>query len=307
MLSIFDFYSFIVFKNIIKMTSVKDLLDILILDKVQETEFLGLSKSVGSPNVFGGQVLAQAINAAYRTITNKRILHSLHAYFLEPGKLEIPINYNVSVLRDGGSFSVRRVTASQKDKVIFILAASFHKREEGYGHQVELKSGLKQPEDLLSWTDILHQFNDFLPNHIKAFFEVQRPIDFKPTIISNPLDRKDLPPYNDVWFRLKGDTKNLDLPTKQQILTYISDYNILVSAFNPHASKAHWGNTQTASLDHSMWFFRDFNFEDWLLFSMESPSTHNARGFARGHIFTRDGKLVASVTQEGLMRPIVKK
>ena len=289
------------------MTSLKDLLDILILHKVKETEFLGLSKSVGSPNVFGGQVLAQAINAAYRTITDNRVLHSLHAYFLELGDLEAPIRYNVSVLRDGGSFSVRRITASQNDKVIFILAASFHKSEEGYNHQIKMKSGIKQPEDLLSWTDILYQYNDFLPKHIKTFFEIERPIDFKPTVIVNPLNRKDLPPYNDVWFRLKGSPNQLDLPVKQQILTYISDYNILVSALNPHASKAHWGNTQTASLDHSMWFFRDFDFKDWLLFSIESPSTHNGRGFARGHIFTRDGILVASVTQEGLMRPIAKK
>ncbi|WP_242202189.1 acyl-CoA thioesterase [Aestuariivivens insulae] len=285
------------------MTSVNDLLDLLILDKANENEFIGLSKPIGSPNVFGGQVLAQAINAAYRTITNKRILHSLHAYFLEPGNLEVPIQYSVMVLRDGGSFSVRRVTANQGNKVIFILAASFHKKEQGHSHQIEIKTGLKQPEDLLSWTDILHQYNDFLPKHIKAFFEIERPVDFKPTVIANPVERKDLPPCNDVWFKLKGDVNRLDLSTKQQILTYISDYNILVSAFNPHASKAHWGNTQTASLDHSMWFFRDFDFNDWLLFSMESPSTHDARGFARGHIFTREGQLVASVAQEGLMRP----
>jgi len=160
---------------------------------------------------------------------------------------------------------------------------------------------------LLSWTDILHQYGDYLPKSIKSFFEIKRPIEFKPTILVNPLERKDLPPFSDVWFKVKGETKDFDLATKQQILTYISDYNILVSALNPHASKAHWGNTQTASLDHSMWYFREFDFDDWLLFSMESPNASNARGFARGNIFTRDGKLVASVAQEGLMRPIEKK
>ena len=122
----------------------------------------------------------------------------------------------------------------------------------------------------------------------------------------NPLERNDLPPFSDVWFKLKGNVTGLDLATKQQILTYISDYNILISALNPHASKAHWGNTQTASLDHSMWYFRDFDFNDWLLYSMESPNASDARGFARGNIFTRDGKLIASVAQEGLMRPILK-
>ncbi|MEC3906795.1 acyl-CoA thioesterase II [Tamlana sp. 2201CG12-4] len=288
------------------MTTVNDLLNLLILEKINDSVYNGISKTVGSPVVFGGQVLAQAINAASRTITNQRVLHSLHAYFLEAGDLSCPITYNVSIIRDGGSFSVRRVTASQNDTIIFILAASFHKKEEGYNHQIEMKSGLKQPEDLLSWTDILNQFGDFLPKSLKAFFEIERPIEFKPTEIVNPMDKKDLPPFIDVWFKLKGDIKDLDLATKQQILTYISDYNILVSALNPHASKAHWGNTQTASLDHSMWFFRDFDFSDWMLFSMESPSTSGARGFARGHVFTREGKLIASVAQEGLMRPIVK-
>ena len=285
------------------MTSVNDLLQLLTLEKVNETEFNGISKTVGSPNVFGGQVLAQAINAASRTITNHRVLHSMHSYFLEAGNLELPITYNVSVIRDGGSFSVRRVTAHQKETTIFILSASFHKKEEGYSHQMEMKPNLKQPETLLSWTDILLQFGDFLPKNIKAFFEIERPVEFKPTEIINPMDRKNLPPYSDVWFKLKGDAKDLDLATKQQILTYISDYNILVSALNPHASVAHWGNTQTASLDHSMCYFRDFDFNDWLLFSMESPNASNARGFARGNIFTREGILIASVAQEGLMRP----
>jgi len=286
------------------MTSVQDLLSLLILEKINETEFNGVSKTIGGPNVFGGQVLAQAINAACRTITNKRVLHSMHAYFLEAGNLNIPITYNVSKVRDGGSFSVRRVTAHQKETTIFILSASFHKKEDGYNHQIQMVSGLKQPEDLLSWTDILHQFGDFLPKSLKAFFSIDRPVEFKPVEIVNPLDRKDLPSFSHVWFKLKGDASGLDLATKQQILTYISDYNILVSALNPHASTAHWGNTQTASLDHSMWYFRDFDFDDWLLYAMESPNASNARGFARGNIFTRDGKLVASVAQEGLMRPI---
>lgn len=286
------------------MTSVQDLLNLLVLEKINETEFNGVSKTIGGPNVFGGQVLAQAINAACRTITNKRVLHSMHAYFLEAGNLEVPITYHVSKVRDGGSFSVRRVTAHQKETTIFILSASFHKKEDGYNHQIQMASGLKQPEDLLSWTDILHQFGDFLPKSLKAFFSIDRPVEFKPVEIVNPLDRKDLPSFSHVWFKLKGDASGLDLSTKQQILTYISDYNILVSALNPHASKAHWGNTQTASLDHSMWYFRDFDFDDWLLYAMESPNASNARGFARGNIFTRDGKLVASVAQEGLMRPI---
>ena len=288
------------------MTTVNDLLNLLMLDKVGENQFEGFSITVGSPNVFGGQVLAQALNAASRTITNNRILHSMHAYFLEAGNLEIPIIYNVSIVRDGGSFSVRRVTAEQQGTIIFILSASFHKKEEGYNHQIEMKSGIKQPEELMSWTDILLQYGEVMPKYIKTLFEIERPVEFKPTEIVNPLDRKDLPPFSDVWFKLKGDASNLDLSLKQQILTYISDYNILASAINTHGSTAHWGNTRTASLDHSMWYFRDFDFDDWLLYAMESPNASNARGFARGNIFSRDGKLIASVAQEGLMRPLNK-
>ena len=288
------------------MTSVNDLLNLLTLEEISKTQFSGISKTIGSPIVFGGQVLAQAINAASRTVTSKRLLHSMHAYFLEAGNLELPIIYNVDIVRDGGSFSVRRVTAQQNETTIFILSSSFHEKEAGYNHQIEMKTNIKQPEELLGWTDILQQYGDFLPKSIKSFFEIERPVEFKPTVIVNPLDRKDLPPYNDVWFKLKGTASGLDLPTKQQILTYISDYNILISSLNPHASKAHLGNTKTASLDHSMWYFRDFDFDDWLLYSMESPNASSARGFARGNIFSRDGKLIASVAQEGLLRPIKK-
>ncbi len=286
------------------MKTVSDLLEILILDEIGENQFNGLSKNVGSPNVFGGQVLAQALNAAYRTIFNERVLHSMHAYFLEAGNLNIPITYQVSIIRDGGSFSTRRVTANQGETIIFILAASFHKNEEGHEHQIEMKFNLKQPEELKSWSEMVELYGEFLPDKVRTFLQMERPIDFKPTELFNPMEKKDLPPFLDVWFKLKGDSSKLDLATKQQILTYISDYNVLSATLLPHASKAHYGNTQMASLDHSMWFFRDFDFNDWMLFSIESPSTSNARGFAKGDIFSREGKLIASVAQEGLMRPM---
>lgn len=288
------------------MKNTEELLQILILEEIGDSNFNGVSKDIGSPNVFGGQVLAQALNAAYRTTPKERILHSLHAYFLEAGNLELPITYNVQTIRDGGSFSTRRVTAHQNDKTIFILACSFHKREEGYEHQMPIKKDITQPEDLLSWTDMLAQFGDFLPKKMKEFLSIERPIDFKPVQIVNPFEKEDLPPIVDVWFRLKGNTDSLELAVKQQILTYISDYNILTACLYPNASKAHFGNTQMASLDHSMWFYRDFDFNDWMLFSIESPNTFGARGFACGNIYTRDGKLVASVAQEGLMRPMRK-
>ncbi|WP_299838274.1 acyl-CoA thioesterase II [uncultured Tenacibaculum sp.] len=289
------------------MKNTTELVNILTLEDQGDNNFSGISKDIGSPNVFGGQVLAQSLNAAYRTIPERKILHSLHSYFLEPGNLELPIIYNVQTIRDGGSFSTRRVTAHQGNKTIFILACSFHKIEEGYEHQMPIKKDIKQPEDLLSWTDMLDQFGDFLPKKMKAFLSIERPIEFKPVQVVNPFDQKDLPPIVDVWFKLKGDSSDLNLAQKQQILTYISDYNILTACLYPNASKAHFGNTQMASLDHSMWFYRDFDFSDWLLFSIESPNSYGARGFACGNIYTRDGKLIASVAQEGLMRPPRKK
>lgn len=285
------------------MKSISDLIDILTLEDVGNNNYSGISKTVGSPNIFGGQVLAQALNAASRTVPKERILHSLHAYFLEAGNLKLPTIYSVAEIRDGGSFSTRRVTASQGDKIIFILAASFHKVEQGHEHQMEMKKDIKSPEELMSWNDMLDQFGDFLPQTMKDFLSIERPIDFKPVQIVNPFDKKDLPPIVDVWFKLKGEVNDLELALKQQILTYISDYNILTACLYPNASKAHFGNMQMASLDHSMWFYRDFDFDDWMLFSIESPNSFGARGFACGNIYTRDGKLVASVAQEGLMRP----
>ncbi len=285
------------------MTNVQELIELIALKEITPTQFEGLSSFVGSPNVFGGQVLAQAINAATRTITNKRVLHSMHSYFLEAGNLELPIVYNVSIIRDGGSFSVRRVTAEQNGLTIFILSASFQIIEEGYNHQVEINKSIKQPEELMSWTEILDQFGEVIPKKTKGFLEADRPVEFKPVELANPFNKEDLPAFTNIWFKLKGDTSNLDLATKQQILTYVSDYNILAAVMNRHASKAHWGNTQTASLDHSMWYFRDFDFDDWLLYAIDSPNAAGARGFAKGNIFTRDGKLIASVAQEGLLRP----
>ncbi|WP_299016100.1 acyl-CoA thioesterase II [uncultured Polaribacter sp.] len=286
------------------MQNSKDLIALLELENLGNHNFKGHSYTIGSPHVFGGQVVAQAVNAAYRTVPENRFIHSLHSYFLEAGDLTIPINYKVTEMRDGGSFSTRRVTASQNNKTIFILAASFHIKEDGFEHQTAFEKEIKQPEELLSWDDMLQQFGDVLPKSTKAFLSIERPIEFKPVRVPNPLKPKDLPANEQVWFRLKGDHhEKLDFRTKQEILAYISDYNVLNAAFNPNGSKFSFANTQTASLDHSMWFFRDFNFDDWLLFSAESPNAYGARGLAKGNIFTRTGVLVASFAQEGLLRP----
>ena len=287
------------------MKNTQELIQILSLRDINDNNFEGISKDIGSPNVFGGQVVAQSLNAAYRTIPEDRILHSLHSYFLLPGNLNLPIVYDVSIIRNGGSFSTRRVTAKQNDKVIFILAASFHKKEEGHEYQKDYNLNIKQPEELLSWTDMLNRFGAYLPKKMREFLAIERPIDFKPVQVVNPLEAKNLPPIADVWFKLK-EPGDLSLAIKQQILAYISDYNILTACLNPHASEANFGNTQMASLDHSMWYYRDFDFDDWLLFSIECINTSGARGVAKGNIYNRKGELIASVAQEGLMRPLKK-
>jgi acyl-CoA thioesterase-2 len=288
------------------MNTVKDLLEVLLLEK-KDDFFIGKSETVGSLNVFGGQVLAQSLNAAYRTIHNNRILHSLHSYFLEPGDLKIPIKYQVNDTRDGGSFSTRRVTAIQGDKTIFILAASFHKKEFGFEHFRKLEREVLPPEKLTSWSQMANKFGKFIPFKLKSFLSVKRPIEFRPTFIPNLSTNQELPPKMDVWFKLKGDIPDLSIGIKHQILTYISDYSVLWSSVLPHINKVNFSDIQMASLDHAMWFYRDFDFTDWLLYTIESPNSANARGIAQGHIYTRNGILIASVVQEGLVRPIIRK
>ncbi|WP_445749060.1 acyl-CoA thioesterase [Polaribacter sp.] len=288
------------------MKNAQELINLLHLEQLETHLFSGQSVTIGSAIVFGGQVLAQAVNAAYRTIPENRFLHSLHGYFLEAGDLSTDIQYHVEIIRNGGSFSTRRITAKQQDKTIFIMAASFHQKEEGFEHQALMNQDIKQPEELLSWDEMLTQFGEFLPASTKSFLSIERPIAFKPVHIQNPLDRENLPPKEEVWFKLKGPIPEMTIQKKHQILTYISDYNVLNPIFKPNAKNHHFGNTMTASLDHSMWFFRDFDFDDWMLYSAESPNAFGARGLSRGNIFTRDGKLIASFAQEGLLRPLKK-
>ena len=215
-------------------------------------------------------------------------------------------SYVVDETRDGGSFSTRRVTAVQGEKTIFILAASFHKIEFGFEHFRKMERAITPPEELKSWSELAEKNANFMPFKLKSFLSVERPIEFKPTNILNLFSNANLPPIIDVWFKLKGDIPNFTIEIKHQILTYISDYNLLWSSILPHMKKISFSEIQMASLDHAMWFYRDFDFNDWLLYSIESPNSGNARGVAQGHIYTRTGTLIASVVQEGLVRPLTK-
>lgn len=288
------------------MKTTEQLIDLIHLKELSETTFEGFSETVGSKNVFGGQVLAQALNAAYRTVPEERFCHSLHGYFILPGDLEKPIVYKVQKVRDGGSFTTRYVTAEQDRKSIFVLASSFQIKEDGYEFQGGMPK-VPQPETLFSWEDIYAQTKDFLPESFGRFLSLERPITFKPTVINNPLEKKDLPPTQNVWFKFNEIKKDLSIRHFQEMLAYSSDYNILVTALQPHASQAHFGNMLMASLDHAMWFHRDpEDLSDWFLYSIDVSSTSNARGLTSGKIFSRDGKLIASVAQEGLIRKLLK-
>ena len=275
------------------------------LKKLEDNLFEGKSSFMGSPNVFGGQVVSQALHAAYQTVPSDRFCHSLHSYFILPGDLEQPIQYDVANLRDGGSFSTRVVTAKQNNVPIFVMASSFQLKQEGYEHQEKMPI-VTPPEELMSWNDVAEQFGSVLPKSIMRFVSAERPLDFKPVEFVNPFEKKDYENFSNVWLTFNEVPENLPLPIIHQLIAYSSDYNLLSTAIKPHASKAHFGNTQMASLDHSIWFHRTPNLHDWILVNVESPSANDTRGFTRGNLFNRSGEMICSVAQEGLIRPIEK-
>lgn len=289
------------------MKSVKELMELLHLKETGENTFEGYSEPVGSPHVFGGQVLSQALNAAYRTVPEERKCHSLHAYFILPGDLEKPIDFRVQKVRDGGSFTTRYITAHQDEAHIFVMAASFQKEEKGLEYQVHMPE-VPQPEELPSWDDIYEQAGELMPPRMKSFLSIDRPITIKPTVLQNPFEKKSLPPIQNVWFKFKTPFSSpFTSQDFQEVLAYTSDYNILFTALHPHAAEVSITDIQMASLDHAMWFHREpASYENWFLYSIDAESNSNARGLTAGNIFDRTGKLIASVAQEGLIRRIKK-
>ncbi|MFT5833136.1 MAG: acyl-CoA thioesterase-2 [Cognaticolwellia sp.] len=282
------------------MKDVSELLEHLKLERLEENLYRGTSKDVGSKSVFGGQVLAQALQAASATVSEDRIAHSLHGYFILPGDINSPIVFNVDRVRDGGSFTTRRVAAIQHGKTIFSFMASFQKKQEGFDHQIEMPNVAK-PEDLYSDRELFAKAETMMPEKLKKVLGRDRPIIFKPTVIPNFFNPQKEAPFSNIWFKANGEMPD-DLALHQSVLAYASDYNLLTTALKPHGISYGTKNLQMASIDHAMWFFRDFRVDDWLLYAVDSPSTSNARGFCRGNIFNQDGILVASVVQEGLIR-----
>ena len=282
----------------------ENLVTLLRLERLEDNLFRGPSNDILRRRVFGGQVLGQALTAATRTVTD-RVVHSLHAYFLRPGDPTVPILYEVDRIRDGKSFTTRRVVAVQHGRAIFNMSVSFHTPEEGLEHQVPIPD-CPPPEALPSFAEradpVLEDPRaDEWPD-LKSWLERDRPIDMRFVDPVDFFEPEKSVPRELVWLRADGSLPD-DLLLHQCVLTYASDMTLLDTALRPHGVAWSSGTLMSASLDHAMWFHRPFRADEWLLYVQDSPAAAGARGFARGTIFTRDGVLVASVAQEGLMRP----
>ncbi len=286
------------------MNTVDELLQLLDLEEIDLNLYRGQNYQAPWGRIFGGQVLGQALHAAYETVPDNRIAHSLHGYFILAGDVSKPVLYDMETLRDGGSFTTRRVTAKQHGKAIFNLAASFKTPREGLDHQIEMPD-VPAPEELKSDVELSQMYKESNPM-LYAAFSNERPIEFRPVEQMDYLSETKREPFRHVWLKAKGRLPD-DLRSHHEVLAYASDYNLLGTSLLPHRHIAQFGTYFLASLDHAMWFHRPFRVDEWLLYVLESPSASNSLGFNRGSIFSREGILVASVTQEGLMAPIRKK
>ena len=285
-----------------------DLLDLLDLEPIERHIFRGRNRPIGTPRVFGGQVLAQALVAAGRTVPDDRAAHSLHAYFILPGDVEAPILYTVDPLRDGGSFATRRVTAIQHGRPIFNASLSFARDEPGLDHQMDDRPDAPAPADVTPERDLALAIADRIPEPLRTALTRERPIDFRSVDPVNPFAPEVRGPHSQTWLRAMGPLPDPATPgarlIHQAILAYASDWGLLGTALLPHARSVFDPTIQAASLDHAIWFHRPFRADEWLLYTLDAPSAAGARGFTRGQVFTADGRLVASTAQEGLIRPV---
>ncbi|TQV88100.1 acyl-CoA thioesterase II [Aliikangiella coralliicola] len=278
----------------------QQLLDLLSLEAIEQHLYRGNSQDIALGHVFGGQVIGQALSAAKRTVDADRSVHSFHSYFLRPGDATKPIVYDVENIRDGGSISTRRVKAIQNGKRIFFLTASFHQSDGGFDHQATMPE-VTGPDNLISELEIARKYADRLPEKIRNLVTCEKPIEIRPVEFFNPLNPEKSEPKRHVWMKANGPLPN-DLRVHKYLLAYASDFAFLPVAGQPHSVSFMLPQFQMATIDHSMWFHRDFRFDDWLLHVIESPSASNDRGFVRGQFFDRKGRLVASTAQEGVMR-----
>jgi acyl-CoA thioesterase-2 len=272
---------------------------LLQLERIEDNIFRGESRDIGSPQVFGGQVLGQALTAANYTVED-RVVHSLHAYFLRAGDVAAPIVYDVDRARDGGSFSNRRVVAIQHGRQIFNMTVSFQHPESGLEHQAEMPD-VPGPEGLADVRELSARYIDIVPEKLRRYLMHERPFEFRPVEDVDLLVPRKMAPRRHLWIKAVEALPD-DPDLHRNLLTYVSDYQLLATAMLPHGIRFEHGNVKLASLDHAMWFHRAFRADEWLLYSLESPTATGARGLAMGRFYTADGGHVASTAQEGLMR-----
>lgn len=281
----------------------EDLVELLDLEPLEHNIYRGQNRDIGTSRIYGGQVLAQAVVAAGRTVEEDRPIHSMHGYFILPGDLAAPVVYFVDRLRDGGSFTTRRVTAIQHGRAIFTMSASFHHEEPGPEHQIDMPD-VPGPDGLTSELELMRGMSDRIPPGLRPVLTQDRPLDFRPVDPVDPFDPEVREPIRHMWVRALGTVESS--LEHRAVLAYASDYGLLASALQPHGITWRRGDVMVASLDHSIWFHREPNVNEWLLYTMESPVAGGARGFGRGTFYNRDGQLIASVAQEGLVRPVTK-
>ncbi|NNE28342.1 MAG: acyl-CoA thioesterase II [Saprospiraceae bacterium] len=283
------------------MNSIQELISLLTLEKLDEGLFRGQNYQTPWGRVFGGQVLGQALHAAYATVPSDRIAHSLHGYFILAGDTRKPIIYQVENTRDGGSFTTRRISAIQNGRPIFVMAVSFQRKQEGFDHQNAMPE-VEGPEGLLTDIQQAESIKSIMPDvYAKFKARQQNAIEFRPVEALNFDSDQAGKTIRNVWMKTVQEVE-LDLPMQHQLLAYASDYDLLLSAVYPHRKKVKANELFIASLDHAMYFHRDFDLKDWLLFVIDSPSASNSRGMGYGRIFDTSGRLVSTVIQEGLIR-----
>ncbi|MGI2110809.1 acyl-CoA thioesterase II [Shewanella frigidimarina] len=277
-----------------------DLLSLLSLEKIELGLFRGQSQDLGFGHVFGGQVMGQALSAAKQTVSEDRHVHSLHSYFLRAGDEKLPIIYDVENMRDGGSFSARRVKAIQKGRPIFYMTCSFQTVEEGFNHQ-DIMPDVPGPEGLLNQQELAVTMRDKVPAKMLEKFMADSPIEMRLVNPVHPIAPNTTEAKGYVWLRANGQVPS-DHSIQEYLLAYASDFNFLATATQPHGVSFLTPGMRMATIDHAMWFHRPFNMGEWLLYCIDSPNAGGGRGFVKGQFFDQQGRLVASATQEGLIR-----
>ncbi|WP_407675201.1 MULTISPECIES: acyl-CoA thioesterase domain-containing protein [Pasteurellaceae] len=283
------------------MKALQKLIELLTLKKLGSHQFQGEVEDLGLPKVFGGQIMAQGLFAAMQQVELERILHSFHCYFINAGDIHSPIIYETEILREGKSFTSVSVLAKQKNTLLCRITASFQLKEQGFDHQSVMPE-VAEPTDYYSENELIKSMAELLPTHLKEKFQAERPFEVRIKYANDPFSGVKLPPKQFVWFKTNDEIEAQNQRLQQCLFTYFSDFHCLPTALHPHEKGIMQQGMQFATLDHGIWFHRDFNLNNWTLYALETNNAFGGRGLTKGQVFDQQGKLLASVQQEGLIR-----